>query len=421
MENNQSAESLERSRRLEWFRKARFGMFIHWGLYSIIGRHEWVREHERWTTSDYAKIADLWHPEMGAPRKWAKLAAESGCKYMVMTTKHHEGFCLWDSALTDFCATKKGPGRDLVAEYVEACREYGLKVGLYYSLLDWNHPDGIRSKWDGDARKRFIEYTHGLIRELLTNYGKIDILWYDVPYPLTAEEWESEKMNRMVLKLQPDIIYNNRNQTPGDFGTPEQHIVAEDRMWEACMTTQILSWGHMPLDGWRTPREAVDMLRQVAAGCGNLLLNIGPKPDGSIPAEARNIFEQVGAWLKKYGDSIFNVTDPVRFRNNLVGMYTMRDNILYFHVYRWPGSEIIASQIQNKVKSVRFMNGGEIKFRQTPDQIFMYGLPETAPDPLTTVIEIEVEGKPEYRPGFHDLGGFNKLGKDLRPPDTLFL
>lgn len=405
----------DQQRRLAWFREARFGMFVHWGLYSLLGRHEWVREHERWSTSDYARLADQWRPKQGAARAWAKLAADSGCRYMVMTAKHHEGFCLWDSALTDFCAAKTGPGRDLVAEYVDACREFGLRVGLYYSLLDWNHPDGLRALRNEKARRRFVGYTHGLVRELLTNYGKIDVLWYDVPYPLDAAGWESEKLNRMVMQLQPDIIYNNRNRTPGDFGTPEQEIRPETggRMWEACMTTQTLSWGYTPIDGWRTPRECMDMLRSVASGYGNLLLNIGPKPDGSIPVQARRIFDALGGWLKKYGASIYDVTGPKPFRNNIVGYYTVSGSTVYMHVYRWPGTELIAAMIANRVKSVRFMNGRAIRFRQTPDQIVLSGLPEKAPDPLTTVIEIQVQGRPRYRPGFHDL-------PKLMPPATLF-
>ncbi len=410
-----TSEQKDQNRRLAWFRKARFGLFVHWGLYTRLGRHEWVREHERWSRSDYAKLAMDWHPRKGAAREWAKLAAESGCRYMVMTTKHHEGYCLWDSALTDFCSTKTGPGRDLVAEYVEACREYGLKVGLYYSLLDWNHPDGLKSLTDEKARRRFVDYTHGLIRELLTNYGKIDILWYDVPYPLDADGWESERMNKMVMQLQPDIVYNNRNRTEGDFGTPEQHIKPEvgGRAWEACMTTQTLSWGYTPIDGWHTPRECMDMLRSVASGYGNLLLNIGPKADGSIPSQARRIFEALGGWLKQYGASIYDITGPKPFRNNIVGYYTVSGNIVYMHVYRWPGTEIIATMIANKVTAVRFMGGPEIQFTQTPDQIVMTGLPAKAPEPLTTVIEIHCKGKPRYRPGFHDLPAH-------QPPATLY-
>mgnify|MGYP003732521779 CR=1 FL=1 len=173
-----------RAERMRWWHEARFGMFIHWGLYSQLGRHEWVMNRERIPLAEYEKLADSWHPQPRAARAWAALAAAAGMKYMVMTTKHHEGFLLWDSKLSDYCAARRGPGRDLVREYVEAAREFGLKVGFYYSLMDWHHPDGHACARDEEARQRFVAYTRGLVKELCVNYGKIDILWYDVSWPL---------------------------------------------------------------------------------------------------------------------------------------------------------------------------------------------------------------------------------------------
>src|ERR1022692_3121895 len=201
----------DREARMKWWHEARFGMFIHWGLYSVLGRHEWVMENEGIPVAEYEQLAKRFKPKPNAARDWARLAKRAGQKYMVMTTKHHEGFCHWDTKLTDYCAPKQGPGRDLVREFVDAARAEGLRVGFYYSLMDWHHPDGALCKTDEAARKRFVEYTHGLIRELMTNYGKIDVLWYDVDWPLSATEWESERMNRMVFELQPAIIVNNRN------------------------------------------------------------------------------------------------------------------------------------------------------------------------------------------------------------------
>ena len=222
-----------REQRMKWWHEAKFGMFIHWGLYSVIGQQEWAIEHQGIPLAQYEILAKHFKPKPNAAREWAKLAKRAGQKYMVMTTKHHEGFCMWDTKLTDYNAAKQGPGRDLVREYVEAARAEGLRVGFYYSLMDWHHPDGARCATDEEARKRFVEYTHGLIRELLTNYGKIDVLWYDVSSPLDAEGWESERMNKMVFELQPEIIVNNRNKLEGDFSTPEQHIEAskEGRAW----------------------------------------------------------------------------------------------------------------------------------------------------------------------------------------------
>src|SRR5271165_672491 len=273
-----SKEAATRAQRMAWWHQAKFGMFIHWGLYSVIGQHEWAMEVEGIPIPQYELLAKHFNPKPNAARDWAKLAKRAGQKYMVMTTKHHEGFCQWDTKLTDYCAAKQGPGRDLVREYVEAARAEGLRVGFYYSLMDWHHPDGARSKTDEAARKRFVAYTHGLIRELMTNYGKIDILWYDVDWPLTPEQWESERMNQMVFELQPDIIVNNRNGLPGDFSTPEQHIEASEtgRAWETCMTLND-SWGYQKADdNWKTPKTVVNNLITCAHGGGNYLLNIGP-------------------------------------------------------------------------------------------------------------------------------------------------
>ncbi|MGE5532548.1 MAG: alpha-L-fucosidase, partial [Bacteroidota bacterium] len=303
-----NAEEQDRERRLEWFRNARFGMFIHWGLYAQLGRHEWVMNRERIPVREYEKLAATFKPKANAPRKWAKLAKEAGMRYMVMTTKHHEGYCLWDSKLTKYTAPKTGPKRDLVAEYVEAARAEGMRVGFYYSLMDWHHPDGERCTKDEAARRRFLDYIHGQIRELLTNYGKIDVLWYDMPWPLeTAEAWESETMNRMVFELQPDIIVNNRNRLDGDFSTPEQRIEAErgGRAWESCMTMNE-SWGfNRGDDAWKTPKTIVRNLATCAHGAGNYLLNIGPRADGSVPEESVRTLDAVGKWMERNGDTIY--------------------------------------------------------------------------------------------------------------------
>ena len=398
-----TAAEKDQQRRLAWFRQARFGMFIHWGLYAQMGRHEWAMEIEHWPLHEYEKLAPTWHPKPHAAREWAKLAAESGCRYMVMTTKHHEGFCLFNSKLTDYNAVQQGPGRDLVQEYVDACHEFGLRVGFYYSLMDWHHPDGMRCKTSEPARRRFIDYIHGQIAELCSNYGKLDVLWYDVSYPLDAEGWESEKMNALAMELQPDLLIN-RNQIPGDFGTPEERIQAEERMWEACMTTNG-SWGYAPIgQQWRTPWEVVDMLRTVAGGGGNLLLNLGPAPDGALPAPGKKLFSAVGKWLDQNAVSIYEATDPVgtqTWRGTIApftGACTALGNTLYFHCRRWPGTELVIGGVGNKVQAVRYLVGGkQVKFTQTTDQLFLHGLPETAPDPLATVFAIELDGKPKVR------------------------
>jgi len=392
-----TAEEKDRARRLEWFLNARFGMFIHWGLYAQLGRHEWVMNRERIPIREYEKLAATFKPKPNAPRQWAKLAKEAGMKYMVMTTKHHEGYCLWDSKLTKYCATKTGPGRDLVAEYVEAARAEGMRVGFYYSLMDWHHPDGHLCLVNEDSRKRFIEYTHGLVEELCTNYGKVDIMWYDVSWPLDAAGWESAKLNAMVRSHQPDIIINDRSQMPEDFGTPEGHITPAEggRAWEACMTMND-SWGYTPCDkNYKSSWEIIRMLRTCAAGGGNLLLNQGPKPNGDVPPECVKAFREAGQWLEKYGESIYDATTPMQQEWSVLGAFTAKDNTLYYHCQNWPGEEFSIGGLLNKVKSAKILGGDEVKFVQKKDRLHFTGLPKAAPDKLDTVIELKVKaGEP---------------------------
>ena len=399
MDNRQlTPDEQDRENRLEWFREARFGMFIHWGLYAQLGRHEWVMNRERIPVDEYERYADSWKPEPDAARRWAKLAKQAGMRYMVMTTKHHEGFCLFDTKLTDYNAAKRGPGRDLVAEYVQAARAEGLRVGFYYSLMDWHHPDGARCKTDESARERFVEYTHGLVRELCTNYGRIDIMWHDVNWPLSPEEWESAGMNAMIRDLQPSIIINNRSGLPEDFGTPEQHITPEKggRAWESCMTFNE-SWGYTPIDrNWKNAWQVVAMLRQVAAGGGNLLLNIGPTPEGHVPEHCENVLVQVGEWLREYGPSVYDASDVREQDWLLTGAFTFKGSTAYFHCNRWSGSELAIGGLVNKVLFARLMNGPELRFTQEYDRLVIHGLPEQSPNPLSTVIQLELEGVPRH-------------------------
>ncbi len=390
-------EQLDRDRRLQWFRAARFGMFIHWGLYAQLGRHEWVMNRERIPVAEYEKLAATWKPRPHAARHWAKLAREAGMRYMVMTTKHHEGFCLFGSKLTDYNAVKCGPGRDLVAEYVEAARAEGLRVGFYYSMMDWHHPDGARCKTDEAARRRFVDYIHGQVRELCTNYGKLDIMWYDVSWPLDADGWESAKMNAMVRGLQPDIIINDRSQLPEDFGTPEQHITPEKggRAWEACMTFND-SWGYTPIDTtYKSAWQVVNMLRTVAVGGGNLLLNIGPAPDGSVPEPCERALWETGQWLTQYGPAIYEATDPMPQEWGTLGAFTRKGDVLYYHCNRWPGAMLAIGGLTCTVKRAQFMGGPEITFTQVNDRLLLTGLPAVAPNSLDTVIELHVEGEPK--------------------------
>ena len=394
--NVHTPDEIDRARRMKWWHEARFGMFVHWGLYSVLGRHEWVMENEGIPVSEYAPLAKQFKPQPHAARAWAKLAKQTGQKYMVMTTKHHEGFCNFNTKLTDYCAPKQGPGRDLVAEYVEAARAEGLRVGFYYSLMDWHHPDGARCARDEEARKRFVEYTHGLIRELLTNYGKIDVLWYDVAWPLDAAGWESERMNKMVFELQPDIIVNNRNKLQGDFSTPEQHITAETtgRAWETCMTLND-SWGYQRADdAWKTPKQVIRNLVSCSRDTGNYLLNIGPKSDGSIPEESVRILNEVGQWMQRNGETIYE-SELCQPRRSNYASFTRKGNTLYMHVHFWPGDTVAMCGLMTKVKSARLLASDQkVQFEQDKFRVRFKGLPSEAPDHPVTTIAIECESEP---------------------------
>jgi alpha-L-fucosidase len=389
-------------RRMQWWHAAKFGMFIHFGLYSQHARHEWAMETEAIPIAEYTQLAKEFNPRPGCQREWAKLAKASGMKYMVMTTKHHEGFCNFDTKLTDYCAPKQGPGRDLVREYVEAARSEGLRVGFYYSLMDWHHPDGAKCATDEAARKRFVEYTHGLIRELMTNYGKIDVLWYDVSWPLDAKGWESERMNKMVFELQPDIIVNNRNKLAGDFSTPEQRIVPETngRPWESCMTLND-SWGYQRADdNWKSAKTVVRNLITCAHDGGNYLLNIGPRSDGSVPERSVEVLTEVGRWMKDNGDTIYQAEICQPRRSNYAS-YTRKGKTLYMHVHFWPGNDVSICGLQTKVKSAYLLRGAQkIAFTQDPYRLHLTGIPIDPPNSPVTTIVIECEEIPTQDPTF---------------------
>jgi alpha-L-fucosidase len=403
-------QAASRAQRMQWWHQAKFGMFIHWGLYSVIGQHEWAKEIEGVPIPQYEILAQHFHPKPNAARDWARLAKRAGQRYMVMTSKHHEGFCNFATKLTNYNAAQQGPGRDLVAEFVEAAHAEGLRVGFYYSLMDWHHPDGARCATDEAARRRFVDYTHGLIHELMTNYGKIDVLWYDVAWPLSPEQWESEKMNAMVFGLQPDIIVNNRNLLPGDFSTPEQHIQASEagRAWETCMTLND-SWGfNRGDDAWKTPKEIVGNLATCSAGGGNYLLNIGPMPDGSVPPESDRILSEVGRWLDTNGKAIYE-TDRFQGGGNTNVNYTRRGNTLYLHQHYWPGhtpaaewldfykpeAVVAIGGLKAKALSARLLKTGQkVEFTQDEFTFRLTGLPLVAPDQPATVIEVVCDSEP---------------------------
>ncbi|MDR1373515.1 MAG: alpha-L-fucosidase [Treponema sp.] len=396
-----------RDRRMAWWREARFGMFVHFGLYSTLGRHEWAMAEENWPVEEYEKLAGRFKPEAGAPRAWARLAKAAGMKYMVLTTRHHEGFSLWDSQANPYNSVNYGPRRDIVREYVDACREYGLRVGFYSSLMDWHHPDGATAAYDSAARKRFTDYIYALNEELLTNYGKIDILWYDVSRPMESfEGWNSLEMNQRLRALQPDIIINNRSKLNEDFGTPEERITAEqDRDWESCMTYNGISWGYVDSSqvgpySYNAP-QILKMLARCTGGGGNLLLNIGPAPDGSVPSEAVGPLGAVGKWLEKNGECAYGKI----IRNKSWGVgnglcsLTRKGNTAYLWNWIWPpDDELIAAGFVSKLKSARILGTEqELPFEQEKYRIILRNLPRDSRDTTmgVTVFALEFDEEPE--------------------------
>lgn len=396
-----------RDERMGWWREARFGMFVHYGLYSQLGRQEWVQAQEAIPVAEYEKLADTFYMREGAPREWAKLAKAAGMKYMVLTTRHHEGFSLWDSKANPFNSVNYGPHRDIVREFVDACREFDLKIGFYSSLMDWHHPDGWKCAFDNEARRRFLDYIEALNTELLTNYGHIDILWYDVPAPMQSwEGWDSLERNQRLRALQPHLIINDRSQLPEDFGTPEEHIHASDRDWEACMTFNGISWGYVDEEqakayAYTAPR-ILQMLNNCSRNGGNLLLNIGPKPDGSVPSDAIQPLTAVGDWLSRNGEAVYG-KKPRRCcveGNGITGVSLSEDKAtVYLWNWIWPhgGTMSFAGYFEAPKKVTLLATGEEIAFTTDAHRITLTGLPETCPDPAgVTVIKMEFDHDPDF-------------------------
>ncbi len=391
---NESAEA--RQKRLQWFMDARYGMFVHWGIHSLVGREATSQAYEQIPAEEYEPLADIFNPKADWAIKLAKLAKKAGMRYMVLTCRHCDGYCLWDTKLTDYNCVARGSGRDLFGEFVQACRAEGLRVGVYYALTDMRHPDGVNCQRDLEARRRFVDYNHGQIRELLSNYGKIDVLWYDCAWPLYDEQMEVVKMNQMVHELQPEIIVNDRSGVREDYGTPECVITpVEGKPWESCMTFNE-HWGYTPIDTkYKDSWDIARMLRQVAAGAGNFLLNVGPDPYGDIPEPCEKALLEVGEWLETNGPSIYEATDPIEgFIPIRTGEFTAKGNTLYFHCNRWPGTEIAIGGVHGNILSVNYLGGPKVEFTHENLRLVLRNLPEKAPSHIATVFEIKLDRPP---------------------------
>lgn len=424
-----------------WFIHDRFGMFIHFGLYALPARHEWVKTNEFISEEKYQKYFDHFDPDLFDAHEWAKKAKAAGMKYAVLTTKHHEGFCLFDSKHTDYKITNTPFGRDLVKEYADAFRAEGLHVGFYYSLIDWHHPefpiDSLHPRRnDPNAEEldkgrdvhKYAAYMRDQLTELLTNYGKIDILWLDFSYthpnPASVKpwmqhgggkgknEWESEKLISLVRSLQPEIIIDNRADLEQDLWTPEQYQVldwpkhpktGERVTWEACQTFSG-SWGyHRDEKSWKSPRMLIEMLINTVCIGGNLLMNVGPTSRGNFDKRADAALEAFGEWMHVNGRSIYGCTmaDPeLPVPRGCRFTQSADSKRLYVHLMEYPYAFLEMRGFAGKVDYAQFLHdGSEIKFtekssthfsecRTEADDLLVLELPVPAPDVTVPVIEL---------------------------------
>jgi alpha-L-fucosidase len=361
---------------------------------------------ERIALADYTRTAVAnWHAENYAPEQWAELARAAGMKYVILTTRHHDGFAVWDSATNAFNAAKYGPKRDLVAPFVEAVRGAGLRVGLYYSPAAWSHPDypgACYREWPSEndwaseaARHRFIDFYRQELRELLTGYGKIDLLWYDGCIP---ENIDGAATNAMLRQWQPEILISPRNGEPSDFSVCEQAIkpAPPGRPWEACLTLRRDTWGYHRGDPeCKTPKQVIEMLATTAGGAGNLLLNVGPQPDGIIPPAEVQTLRTVGAWLAQSGEWLYG-SERSPFSWNNSAKVTVKGTRAYLHFLSEPGSEFRWAECANRVLAAKWLaTGAAIKFTQDLDGVVkLENLPQPlSAAPVTTAV-LELDGAP---------------------------
>lgn len=420
--------------RLKWWQEARFGMFIHFGIYAIHGKGEWMRHDEKVSNEQYQPYVESFNPVDYNPKEWAKLAKEAGMKYAVMTAKHHDGFCLWDSKLTDYKSTNFSCKKDLIKEYTEAYRAEGLKVGIYYSLIDWHHPDyphyadehhpmrgneafkNAKHDWDN-----YLKYMHGQVKELLSNYGKIDILWLDFSYgEMRGEKWKAKELVDMIRKLQPDIIINNRLGGDGvvqgavqygDFETPEQGVPetaptdenGNIKPWETCLTHNN-HWGYHNADNnFKSAEVVIHTLVNCVSKGGNLLLNVGPDAKGKIPQGSVEVLKEVGQWMRDNGASIYGCGVAKDFPRTEYARFTQKGNKVYMHKMYPTVGFIRLKDFQNKFNYIRFLADGT----DAPYDKRFWGIPESQgfiflnckrpvwetfswPNKINTVLEIEL-------------------------------
>lgn len=369
---------------LQWFVEDRFGLFVHWGIYSVGARHEWLQSRERRETDEYGRYMNYFDADLYDPAQWARDAKLAGMKYAILTSKHHDGFAMWDTSTSDYKITNTPTGRDVLGEFVDAFRAEGIKVGFYYSVIDWHHEhytmDSSHPQRDGDwdafntgrDMNVYREYMFEQVRELLTNYGTIDILWFDwTPPEKSANDWNSPELVKMVREMQPNVILNDRIGYPegADLVTPEEYQAkswptrdGEKVTWETCQTLNG-SWGYYPeWLGWKTPEQLLTLLIDTVSKGGNLLLNVGPTARGEIELQARETLAEIGEWMYRHGRAIYGCTQS-EYNAPPDCRYTQNGNLLYLHIMNWPLGHIYLEGMAGKVEFARFLHdGAEVTF-----------------------------------------------------------
>jgi alpha-L-fucosidase len=414
---NAVAESAAaRDERMAWWREARFGMFIHFGLYAIPGRGEWVQWNEQIPVEEYAKLADEFNPTNFNPTAWAETARAAGMKYMVLTARHHDGFCLFDDKGNSFTSVKTAAHRDLVAEYARAVRNAGLHVGLYYSPLDWRFPGFFFPDLQRSSAEAMRDQYHRQMEELLSNYGRLDVVWFDggeadwlsfggdwaggAQWRKRAKDqhyhggfnWQHDRVYAMLRRLQPQAIINGRADMPEDFHSREGDGALGDfddkHAWELC-TTLAGAWGWQPNKPVKPLPDCIQLLAKVAGRDGNLLLNVGMRPDGEIDPPQEQRLREVGEWLGKYGVSIYG-TRGGPFLPGDYGVSTHRDKTIYVHVLKWPGDKLMLPGIPAKVVRAWALTGGEVTVAQTEGGIEVSVTPAQWSD-WDTIVALELD------------------------------
>lgn len=368
-----SAPPSAAARRLAWWRDARFGLFIHWGPVSLEGTEiSWSRGAQI-PIEEYDRLYRQFNPTNFNAMEWMKVARAAGMKYVVFTTKHHDGFCMWDTRQTDYNIMHSPFGRDVVKELAAACKRQGLAFGTYHSVCDWHHPGFPLTSPGGKVRRpvsdldRYEEYLRAQVAELIHNYGPLLVMWFDVP-----QEFDRQRGQALVdytRSLQPDILVNNRSGAPGDYDTPEQRVgkYQDQRPWETCMTI-CHQWAWKPEDPMKSLKQCLQTLVLCAGGDGNLLFNVGPTPDGRIEARQAERLKEMGAWLAQYGQSIYHTRGgPWKPTQTIAS--TRRGKTIFLHVFAWDGDRVTLPKLPAKIRHVRVLTGGEAQVLEEADKL----------------------------------------------------